>query len=274
NQANTLLKTIAQLNLAAAQSGGEDPSITDRQDSAVAKLSGLLDISVIRGSNGMVQVTTQSGNPLVVDNQASSLQFQANGGGAQLLLKGTDVTSQIYNGAIGGALEARNVALPALQARLDLLANSLTSAVNTAYGGNFFVSLSQVPGSATAIAVAVTDPAQLQTGLSGAPGDNSIVNAVSALQSQPVVNGVSATEYQAQTVFALGNDVANAQANSDASKAVITQMNSQRAAISGVSLDQEAANLMQFQRSYQAAARIISTVDSMMQTAIGMGSNH
>jgi flagellar hook-associated protein 1 FlgK len=273
-QVNTLVQTIAKLNASAAQSPN-DPSIADQQDSAVAKLSGLIDISVIR-SGGVVEVTTRAGNSLVTGTHASSLSLNVNGSGGtsdQLLLDGTDITSQVKDGAIGGALQARDTALPALQGRLDVLANSITSAVNTAYGGNFFIPLSQVAGSASAISVALTDPTLLQTGTSGDAGDNSIVNAVAALATQPVVSGVSASEYQSQTVFQLGNEIANAQADSEASQSIISQMNNQHAAISGVSLDQEAANLMQFERSYQAAARVINTVDQMMQTAIGLGAN-
>lgn len=272
SQVNTLVQTIAKLNASATQSPN-DPSIADQQDSAIQKLSGLLDISVIR-SGGAVEVTTRAGNSLVTGTHASSLSLNVNGAGGtndQLLLDGADITSQVSDGAIGGALQARDTALPALQGRLDVLANSITSAVNTAYVGNFFTPLSQVAGSASAISVALTDPTLLQTGASGDPGDNSIVNAVAALATQPVVSGVSASEYQSQTVFQLGNEIANAQADSDASQSIISQMIIQRAAISGVSLDQEAANLMQFERSYQAAARVINTIDQMMQTAIGLG---
>ena len=56
-----------------------------------------------------------------------------------------------------------------------------------------------------------------------------------------------------------------------ASNAMLQQLQQQQASVSGVSLDEEASNLLLYQRAYQAAARAISAVDQMLQTAIQMG---
>ncbi len=269
-QVKTLLQQLAKLNIAASQLPGGSGSIQDEQDSALGSLSKLIDVSVIRNGS-MVEVTTKSGDTLVSAGQAFALQLVSNATADQVMLNGKDVTLQVDGGKIGGTLQARDTALPALQTRLDTLANAVVASVNAAYGANFFTPLGGIPGSAATISVALTDPTVMQTGASGNSGDNSIVNAVAALASQPVVGGSSASEYQAQTVFQLGNEIANAQADSDASKSLIAQMNNQRAAISGVSLDQEAAGIMQYERAYQAAARVITTMDQLLQTAIGLG---
>ena len=71
-------------------------------------------------------------------------------------------------------------------------------------------------------------------------------------------------------VFDVGNSTANANAEQSASALVLQQLNDQRSAVSGVSLDQEAANMLRYQQAYSASAQVISTINSMMQTVINM----
>ena len=62
-------------------------------------------------------------------------------------------------------------------------------------------------------------------------------------------------------VTGVANSVASAKTDSDAAKAVVDTLQGQRDALSGVSLDEEAVNLIQQQNAYQAAARLITTVN-------------
>jgi len=48
-------------------------------------------------------------------------------------------------------------------------------------------------------------------------------------------------------------------------------LTSQRNSLSGVSLDEEAGNLTQYQRSYEAAAKVFSIVDALMASALNLG---
>ncbi len=72
-------------------------------------------------------------------------------------------------------------------------------------------------------------------------------------------------------VFGVGSDVANDAAEAEASGLILRQLEDQRSAISGVSLDEEAANLIRFQRAYEASARVVATVSEMTATAIQLG---
>jgi flagellar hook-associated protein 1 FlgK len=72
-------------------------------------------------------------------------------------------------------------------------------------------------------------------------------------------------------VFQVGSDTANSSADLDASNLILKQLEDQRASISGVSLDEEAANIMRYQTAYQAAARVITTVNDMLDVAVNMG---
>ena len=71
-------------------------------------------------------------------------------------------------------------------------------------------------------------------------------------------------------VFNVGNDVSNASAEQSASSLVLQQLNDQRSAVSGVSLDEEAANMVQYQDAYSASAQVITTINDMMYAVIQM----
>ena len=74
---------------------------------------------------------------------------------------------------------------------------------------------------------------------------------------QSVVNGIAA-------------EASAAKNNADAAKSVSDTLDAQRQALSGVSLDEEAVNLMRQQRAFQAAAKLISIVDELTKTLLGM----
>jgi flagellar hook-associated protein 1 FlgK len=92
-----------------------------------------------------------------------------------------------------------------------------------------------------------------------------------ALRNQPVAAGQSATDYYANMVFKVGNDVATNSAAQDASSLILQQLENQRSSVSGVSLDEEAANLLRYQRAFEAAARVVSTISEVMDTAVNLG---
>ena len=66
-----------------------------------------------------------------------------------------------------------------------------------------------------------------------------------------------------------GNEARHAQLSLEAQQAIDTQVNAERESVSGVNLDEEAADMLRFQQAYQAAAQVIATADSMFQTLMG-----
>lgn len=66
-----------------------------------------------------------------------------------------------------------------------------------------------------------------------------------------------------------GNEARHAQLSLEAQQAIDTQVNAERESVSGVNLDEEAADMLRFQQAYQAAAQVIATADSMFQTLLG-----
>jgi flagellar hook-associated protein 1 FlgK len=97
----------------------------------------------------------------------------------------------------------------------------------------------------------------------GTQGDNGNALALANLQNQAVVNGATATDYYSDLVSTVGNDVSTATDEQEAVGLVLTQLQNQRSDISGVSLDEEAANLIQYQRAYEAAAEVVAAINNV-----------
>jgi len=105
---------------------------------------------------------------------------------------------------------------------------------------------------------------------SGGVGDNRNVLLFAGLQKERLMEGGNAT-YQsayAQLVGEVGSETRQADISQHALKALQDQAVDERAEVSGVNLDEEAANLLRFQQAYQAAAQVITAADAMFQTLL------
>jgi flagellar hook-associated protein 1 FlgK len=204
------------------------------------------------------------------------------GGMHQIFAGSTDITSSLPAGKLGGLLAMRDSGIPVLEGHLDQLAAGLATALNTAHRGGFDLNGNAggdlfVPppvggvGAAGALSIAITDPSLLAASSDGTPGSNGNLAVLSAVHDQVVAGGQKPLDFYARIVFQVGSDTANTTAELDASQLILQQLEDQRSAISGVSLDEEAANMMRYQTAYQAAARVVTTVNDMLDAAVNLG---
>lgn len=102
------------------------------------------------------------------------------------------------------------------------------------------------------------------------PSDNRNILSLAKLGDAGVLNGGSTSFHDAfgQTVASIGVTARSAQNAHAAQEALLSQATDARDAVSGVNLDEEAANLMQFQQAYEAAARVIGVADDLFQTVL------
>jgi flagellar hook-associated protein 1 FlgK len=285
-QINQLSQQIAQLNgqIANLENVGENAgTLIDQRTQAIGQLSSLVNVSVIPSDNSLT-IVTANGAPLVTGLKSFQLQTQvAVSGLHNIYSNGSDITSALTSGQLGGTLQARDQQIPAIQTQLDTLAAGLANSVNQVQTHGYDLNgnlatlenlftpppLSGV-GAAAGLSVAITDPSLIAASSDGSVGSNGNAEALYALGSQPVISGQSPTDYYSGIVFNIGNGVSNAQAEQSASALVLQQLSDQRASISGVSLDEEAAHLVQYQDAYAASAQVITTISDMMKTTINM----
>ena len=284
SQINQFSQQIAQLNgqISSLQNVGENAgSLIDQRTQAIDQLSSLVDVSVIPSDNTLT-LTTANGAPLVIGQQSFQLQTQTNSSGLHdIYSQGNDITSQIISGQLGGTLQARDQQIPAIQTQLDTLTAGLATAVNTVQAGG--VDLNGVKGTnlfnpppvsgvgaAASLSVAITDPSLIAASSDGSVGSNGNAEAMYAISTQAVISGQTPTNYYSGIVFNVGNATANASAEQSASGLILQQLNDQRSSVSGVSLDEEAANLVLYQNAYSASADVITAINNMMNAAIQM----
>jgi flagellar hook-associated protein 1 FlgK len=151
-------------------------------------------------------------------------------------------------------------------------ANAQGFDLNGNAGGNLFTPPpANGVGAAGTLSVAITDPALIAASSDGSTGSNGNLSTLAAVATTPLANGQTPIGSYSSIVFKIGNDTSSASADSDASNLILQQLQNQRGSISGVSTDEEAANLIQFQTAYQAAARVVSTIDSLLADAVNLG---
>ena len=285
-QINVLTGQVATLNLQISQLEGvnQDASaLVDQRDVLIGQLSNLIDVSTIRSDNGLT-LTTSNGTALVVGGESFALTTQMNSSGLQdVYAGGNNITSKLTSGDLAGVLQVRDQKIPNLISGLDTLASGLATALNTAnqagydlagnQGGNLFTPPpAGGKGAASAMAVAITDPSLIAASSDpAAPASNGNLAALLAVHDQPVSGGQTPVDYYSNLVFGVGSDVSNNSAELSSSKLMLTQLEDQRGAISGVSLNEEAANMVQYQRAFEAAAQIVTTINSLLDTVIHMG---
>lgn len=111
-------------------------------------------------------------------------------------------------------------------------------------------------------------------------GDNTTAAAIAALQMKKIdvttiaegKSNQTLGEYYSNLVSRVGSETANAKFNYDYQSALATNLRARQDAVSGVNLDEELTNLIKFQHSYTAAAKLITTADSMLQVLLGLKS--
>jgi flagellar hook-associated protein 1 FlgK len=115
-------------------------------------------------------------------------------------------------------------------------------------------------------------PALLAAAKNGEPADNQTARAIADLEQQSIkaLDGSTLKDTYEAMVNGIATSAASAKTNADATSVVKETLETQREALSGVSLDEEAVNLMREQRAFQGAARLITAVNEMMETVLNL----
>jgi flagellar hook-associated protein 1 FlgK len=285
SQINQITQQIAALNpqIAELKATGQDGGTAqDQQNQLVLTLSALTSVAVTQTDNGET-LTTGNGTPLVVGSQSFALQTTNGSNGTQQVLdqNGANITSSLTTGDLGGTIQMRDQIIPGLLNQLNTLANQFAGAINAAQakgfnqsgtaGQDFFNIPATVAGSAASIGVAITDPTQIATSSDGSAGSNGNVANLMAVQTTALPGGQTPVDAYANLVYQVGSLTSNANAESGATTASLLQLNDQLSSVSGVSIDEESTNLITFQTAYEAAARVVSTVQALFSVTLAMG---
>ena len=269
------INQIAGLNkqiLSAKSSGGTPNALMDQRDQVVSNLSSLMNITVQNGPNGSVNVS--SGN-LVLVNQSGARTIPTQYNAATSSLTDGTTSYNISSGQLAGLFNSSNQ-ISGYESSLNTLANTLTSQVNSIYStasdssgntGQTFFTGTNASNFALSSTVA-NNPGSVLTGTSGNASDGGVALSISNLATAPVASIGNQTigGYYTQLVGQIGTDGQNANTAQTTQQAISQQVQSQISSITGVNMDDEMTNLLRFQRSYQAAAQALNTLDQTTAT--------
>jgi flagellar hook-associated protein 1 FlgK len=287
-QVNAISASLAQVNsqiqsLSPTQDAGP---LEDQRQADLSQLSQLIGVNQITTEQNGLSVTTTGGQLLVSEGQAFQITTGAVNGVTHFFVGTTDITSQLTSGGgqLGGLLTARDQSIPATLASLDQLAYGLATQVNAVNNagtdlagdnggaGNIFNAPTLVAGSALSLQVVMTDPNKIAAAALGqGTGDNANAVAAANLAQQKFIGGQTPSDFYSNLVSTLGASVSETTIQSTALTASVSQLQSQRDSLSAVNLNEEASNLQQFQRSYQAASQIFTILNSIYASALNLG---
>jgi flagellar hook-associated protein 1 len=297
-QINQLSAQIASINGSIRSGGQNDAGLQAQLYSSLEQLSNLANISMQTQSDGTVSVFMNGQVPLVIGATQDTLSVTAanpagstsNAAPHQQILtsSGQDVTGSIQGGQLGGLLRVTNQIIPSVlgdntqQGSLNQLAQAIADRVNglltsgqTASGATG-IPLFSYDGTSSTLAASTLSVASTFTASQLAavdPGPPSVANGIADQLSQlqnpsssaDMVNGMSYTDFYSSIASNIGALASNAFQTQQSQTQVLTQAQSARSQVSGVSLNQQAADLLQFQDSYQAAAQMISAISTTIQ---------
>ena len=272
---------IAALNISikAGTRGGQSPNdLVDQRGVLLDKLSGLANITVQNNSDGTVNVSVGS-TALVLGTDSFSAS-----------LSGLSAAGDLTSGALSGLSKAQ-AQIGAYQSQLNSAAASVVSQVNSAQAngldlnGNAGTLFFTATAGNEAATIAVNpdleaNPGHLAAASVPTPpatfgaGDGLNAQTIAGLLTKTVTTagdplaGQSIQSYYQGTVSDAGSRAAAALSGAGTAQAGYTQLSNQRSSETGVSTDTELANLLKYQRAYQASARVITTADDLIGTLI------
>ncbi|MCS6837629.1 MAG: flagellar hook-associated protein FlgK [Bdellovibrionaceae bacterium] len=294
---NRILEEIASLNqkiveIEMRQIAANDQK--DRRDLLVKKLGELLDIRVAEGDRGAITIMTSGNGILVSGNEAGRVEARLSPQQGKMTLFLTpagsqtelEIGSRIQGGLLGGILHIRDQVLEEMKQSINLLAFTIVDQVNEAHlqgvtrrgePASFFFEpvdpTAPVAKNMKLHSLIKNDLNQIAAGVDPkAPGDASVAHVISQIQTRQIFDQGTATvdDFYNSQVGRIGILTQRALKASQSQGEVVQQLTKLRESISGVNLDEEATKMIEFQKAFDASARLIRTADEMLETVLNL----
>lgn len=307
---NSLLVDVASLNNQILRSGNnstsESQSLIDERANRLEDLSKLIDTKIGTNDDGSINVFVNGMN-LLTSNVFSSVKVNENidnntGERSLVLLisdneNSTSIELEPQSGEIYSNFKLYNVTLDEVDSSggfsvaksindfISTLANKVNSYSKIGYGLNdasgtmpnrdFFVGQG---ANITAFNITVNpdlidNPADIPlASIAGESGNSEISSLIAKISTDNTfLNNQNPIDYYTNLIGKIGSTTKETLNSLNSTQLIEQQLSSQRESVIGVNLDEEAVNLIKFQKAFEAASRIVNTSNEILATLVNLG---
>lgn len=284
---NTILTQIQQINQQKAEndSANSDAGIDAQLYSNLENLSQLVNFTTTTAADGETSIYLGGQQPLLIGTHQYSLSTTSTSGTLQVIdsASGSDISSFATGGQLGALVQLNHVMIPGYQSQLNQLAQTLADTVNTQLESGTYqdasnttqpgVALFSYNSTAPAKTLAVTSitATQIAAASSANPSGSDNATTIAGLQTA-VVPALSASfaDFYGNLASKVGSDSGDAQNNQTTQQQLLSQAQTLRSNMSGVSLDDQATLMTEYEQSYDAISKLITVLSQISQNAIDL----
>ena len=284
---NTIIDRIAELNgyiQAQRASNTPDFAAEDERDLLISDLSELAPVHVQQDEGGIYNVYVK-GMIVVQGKEVTQLELDTSGTTPSLSYANTNIGYSAPagdDGRIGALVRTLNTTIPDIEQQLDTLANTIVTRVNaihnTGYGldgntGRDFFDAAGTTADTIALSADISDTrfiAASDNPDATATEDNDIALAIlnERTAQQGALNNSTIEDYAVSMVSGVGSQLETVTGQFEGHAAVVTYLDSLERGVSGVSINEELSKLIQYQQTFSATARVLSTAQIMLDTIL------
>lgn len=280
---NELAGRIRELNAnrRGDSQSSQDPGSEAKMYAALEELAEIVDFTAVKAPDGGISVYLGGQSLLVIGDRQYPIRTDVVNNQARILdSDGLDITGELSSGKLMGLVDVYNNKIPSYLDDLNKLASNFADQVNvTLYQGvdqngnppmQDLFTYDFTLGAGFTINVNSLAPDQLALSATGEPGGNANAIAMTQLAKTPTIDNQTFQQFYGISAGRVGRDLGSAKASAGVQTDLLTQAKELRSDLQDVSLDEEAAQLIQYQRSYQATSQLFRTINEMTDTIINV----
>jgi len=282
DKVNTIIEQLHTVNkqiYEATVIGNAANDLMDSRDAKLEELSQYANINVNIDENNVANVSI--GGVFAVDGvHFQQFNIEQNGDKLSLATKDSGAVATLSGGSINGLIHLFNTELPDQLNTFNQIVQTLMENVNAIHSQGFTVtdpSLTGIDfftnyegGQLEINEDILDDPYNLAISADGTTGNNSIALKLAELKNGKLLNGKTISENYSEIVSGIANETRLQLQNTESYALVLNQLEQTKTEYSGVSTDEEMMNVLKYQRSYDAAAKLINVADELIQTLLSM----
>jgi flagellar hook-associated protein 1 FlgK len=277
---NNKLHVLADINREISANNSD--ALMDERDRLVSDLSNYFEIQTFEGKHGEITVAA-AGQILVSNDEVNELEVSTeNMGNSYTLnvrLKGSAKNISIQSGELGSIISIANRYIPEYRNNLDRVATNLASEVNKVHQGGydlngrtgilFFKDNINSAGNFAVNPLIEANPYLVATSDQlGETANSNIARRINEIQNKNTLNGISISDFYSGIATDIGAKVKKSNDLLSSQEKIISTIKNQQDSESGVSLDEELVNLSKYQQAYQASAKVIGTVQELVDSIL------